>query len=93
MNRNIELLLKHYEQLGLKFDDAEYCTWCAEAVLEKYRFRSLARKPYPGMILKACEKLPIDLRHSVMVGDKPDVDRIALPYLECIIVEPDRDRN
>ena len=93
MNRNIELLLKHYEQLGLKFDDAEYCTWCAEAVLEKYRFRSLARKPYPGMILKACEKLPIDLRHSVMVGDKPDVDRIALPYLECIIVEPNRGCN
>ena len=44
------------------------------------------RKPNPGMILKACEKLKIDLKKSVMIGDNPKIDNIKLPYLECKII-------
>ena len=32
------------------------------------------------------EKLKIDLRHSIMLGDNKDIDNIKLPYLNCKIL-------
>ena len=38
------------------------------------------------MILKACEKLKINLKDSIMIGDNPDIDNIKLPYLKSEII-------
>ena len=42
----------------------------------KYRRFSYGRKPYPGMLLKACKEYNIDPKKSFMVGNN-DSDRIA----------------
>lgn len=87
MRANIDSILECYKKENLSFDGYEYCPYHEDAVNEEFKFKSLARKPDPGMILKVCEKLRIDLKNSVMVGDNSEVDKIRLPYLSCIIVE------
>jgi len=84
---NINAVLSFYEENGIRFDDWECCYYHENAVIEKYRKKSFARKPWPGMILKAAEKLPVDLGNSVMVGDNKDVDTIRLPYLRSVILD------
>ena len=75
-----------YKSKNLTFDDIEYCPFHKDSVIKEYAYDTLLRKPNPGMILKACEKLKIDLKHSIMVGDNEDIDSIKLPYLECTII-------
>lgn len=53
-----------------------------------YRADSLRRKPGPGMLLEACEDLPIDLKRSVFVGDN-QTDQIHLPDLRVMLVQGD----
>ncbi|MGN1393757.1 MAG: HAD-IIIA family hydrolase [Succinivibrionaceae bacterium] len=86
MNANIQSVCDYYKKQGLEFDDIEYCVYHPDAKLEKYKYKSLRRKPYPGMILQACEKLDIDLENSMMLGDNPEVDNIKLPYLKSVII-------
>ena len=82
MHENIQAVTTWYAKQGVSFDDIEYCPYHPAGNVEAFAKYSLARKPQPGMILQACEKLKIDLRRSVMLGDNPSVDRILLPYLE-----------
>lgn len=48
-----------------------YCPFHPEAPLEEYRQDSYLRKPKPGMILAAADKLNLDLSRSWVVGDAP----------------------
>src|SRR3954467_3542540 len=52
-------------------DRHEYCPYLPDASIEAYRQDSDLRKPKPGMILKAAEKLALDLSRSWVVGDAP----------------------
>ncbi len=87
MEDNIKALVENCKNLGVTFDDIEYCSYFDGALNAKYNYKSLCRKPYPGMMLKACEKLNIDMAKSVMIGDKDLVDNIKLPYIKSIIVK------
>ena len=58
-------------------DDWIYCPFHSDGKGE-FKKKSLLRKPEPGMVLKACEKYPVDLQRSFMVGDKVS-DEIKLP--------------
>src|SRR5687767_6705191 len=49
----------------------EYCPYHPEAKVEKYRQDSPLRKPKPGMILAAADKLKLDLGRSWVIGDAP----------------------
>jgi histidinol-phosphate phosphatase family protein len=49
---------------------------------------SLLRKPAPGMVLSACNQLPIDLSKSLMIGDNC-TDQIELPDLRTLLVQGD----
>ncbi len=71
---------------GIKFDDIEFCPYHKDATINKYAYETLLRKPNPGMILKACEHLRIDLKKSIMIGDNKDIDNIKLPYLKSRIL-------
>ncbi len=71
---------------GIKFDDIEFCPYHKDATIDKYAYETLLRKPNPGMILKACEHLRIDLKKSIMIGDNKDIDNIKLPYLKSRIL-------
>lgn len=92
MNEGFEGIKGFYTSKGVKFDDIEFCPYHKDGVIKEYSYDSLLRKPNPGMILMACEKLKIDLKHSLMVGDNAKIDNIKLPYLKCLILE-EKERN
>jgi D-glycero-D-manno-heptose 1,7-bisphosphate phosphatase len=52
-------------------DRHEFCPFHPEAMVEAYRQESPLRKPRPGMINQAAEKLALDLSRSWAVGDAP----------------------
>jgi D-glycero-D-manno-heptose 1,7-bisphosphate phosphatase len=52
-------------------DRHEYCPYHPEAVIEAYRQESDLRKPKPGMILQAAQRLALDLSRSWVIGDAP----------------------
>jgi histidinol-phosphate phosphatase family protein len=52
-------------------DRHEFCPFHPEAPLEQYRRETHLRKPGPGMILEAAEKLALDLSRSWLIGDAP----------------------
>ena len=87
MQEGFEGITEFYKSKNVTFDDIEYCPYHKDSVIKEYAYDTLLRKPNPGMILKACEKLKIDLKHSIMVGDNKDIDNIKLPYLECSLLE------
>src|SRR5947207_9749734 len=49
----------------------EECPCHPDATIEKYRQDSRLRKPKPGMILAAADKLKLDLGRSWVIGDAP----------------------
>lgn len=86
MTEGFDGIKEFYKSQGLHFDDIEFCPYHKASVIKEYAYDTLLRKPNPGMILKACEKLRIDLKKSIMVGDNKDIDNIKLPYLKCKII-------
>ena len=86
MQEGFEGIEEFYKTQGIKFDGIEFCPYHKDGVIKEYSYPSLLRKPNPGMILQACEKLKINLKESIMIGDNPDIDKIKLPYLNCEII-------
>lgn len=86
MQEGFEGIKSVYQKHGITFDDIEFCPYHKDGVIKEYSYDTLLRKPNPGMILSACEKLKIDLKNSIMIGDNPDIDDIKLPYLNCEIL-------
>lgn len=63
--------MKHqFYKKGCRIDSIYYCPFHVEAVIEKYRKDSFYRKPNPGMILEAMLNWELDLKNSVLIGDK-----------------------
>jgi D-glycero-D-manno-heptose 1,7-bisphosphate phosphatase len=75
-----------FTEKGLTIAASYYCPYHPKAIVEKYRKDSDWRKPGAGMFLQAAKDHSIDLRSSLMVGDKPS-DRINIPGLKSIILK------
>jgi D-glycero-D-manno-heptose 1,7-bisphosphate phosphatase len=60
-------------QEGVQLDATYYCPFLEgpAATVSEYRQESDLRKPEPGMLLRACDELDIDLARSWMIGDSP----------------------
>src|ERR1700730_9585695 len=58
------------ESNGAKLDAIHYCAHHPTVGEPPYRFDCDCRKPKPGLILRAAERLDIDLGQSWMVGDR-----------------------
>jgi D-glycero-D-manno-heptose 1,7-bisphosphate phosphatase len=52
-------------------DRHEFCPFHPEGTVAEYAVESDLRKPKPGMILQAAEKLALDLSRSWVIGDAP----------------------
>ncbi len=87
MQDGFDGIKEFYSSQGVEFDDIEFCPYHKDGVIKEYAYDSILRKPNAGMLLKACEKLKIDLKNSIMIGDNKDIDNIKLPYLKCEILE------
>ena len=61
-----ECLLQH----GVSVDRWYYCCHHKKGVVPQYAIACSCRKPEPGMLLKAAEEMNLDLRQSVIIGDK-----------------------
>ena len=70
---------------GCHIDYWHFCPFHEDALSPRYKRKSPARKPSPGMVLQTFRYFPVDVCRSVMIGDR-ESDRINLPGLESLIV-------
>jgi D-glycero-D-manno-heptose 1,7-bisphosphate phosphatase len=70
VNRRMDELLLGANRSAV-IDRHEFCPFHPEADVELYRQESDLRKPRPGMILAAAQKLALDLPRSWVIGDAP----------------------
>ena len=75
-----------FGEQGVPIAKFYYCPYHIAGTVKKYKKDSSLRKPKPGMILQASKELDIDLKKSLMIGDKPS-DRIELNELKSIIIK------
>ena len=59
-----------FEAKGAAIDKVYFCPFHPEFGIGEYKVDSPFRKPAPGMILQAAEEFGVDLKGSVLVGDK-----------------------
>jgi D-glycero-D-manno-heptose 1,7-bisphosphate phosphatase len=62
-------LKKLLAEKNASLDRIYYCPYHPDGIIEKYRKESNDRKPAPGMLLTAANKMHIDLNQSWMIGD------------------------
>ena len=60
MQEGLDGIKEYYKNQGIIFDDIEYCPYHKDGLIKEYSYDTLLRKPNPGMILSASEKLKID---------------------------------
>ena len=65
----MEYVRSEFIRQGCPLDDVFYCPYHKDGI-GKYKMDSFDRKPNPGMILKAAKKHNIDLKQSILIGDK-----------------------
>src|SRR2546423_3169307 len=70
VNKRIDELLVA-ENAGAIVDRHEFCPFHPEGKIDVYARESDRRKPKPGMILSAADKLALDLSKSWVIGDAP----------------------
>lgn len=66
-----EWMKEVFEKAGAPVSAVYFCPHHPEKALPQYRMSCTCRKPEPGMLLKAAADLDIDLKTSIMFGDKP----------------------
>jgi D-glycero-D-manno-heptose 1,7-bisphosphate phosphatase len=59
-----------FEKQSASIDKVYYCPFHPEYGIGQYKVDSPMRKPGPGMILQAAEEFGVDLKRSVLLGDK-----------------------
>ena len=62
---------------GARLDGVYVCMHHPTEGAAPYRMRCECRKPKPGLLLNAARDLDLDLRRSIMVGDKPSDLEVA----------------
>ncbi|MBD3258282.1 HAD-IIIA family hydrolase [candidate division GN15 bacterium] len=63
-------LLETLMAQGVQIDGIYYCPYLPDGSVREYCRESPLRKPSPGMAEDAALSLGLDLRHSVVIGDK-----------------------
>lgn len=62
---------KKFTEQGGMIDKVYFCPDHPEYGIGKYRRDCTFRKPAPGMLLQAAQEYDVDVKNSLMVGDKP----------------------
>jgi len=55
---------------GIKFRDILFCPHHPDGIVQEYTAKCNFRKPLPGMFLKAKDLYGIDMKSSIVIGDK-----------------------
>tara|TARA_A100001011_G_C13962697_1_gene695964 strand:+ start:215 stop:742 length:528 start_codon:yes stop_codon:yes gene_type:complete len=88
-------MTKKFLDEGIVLKKIYFCPFHPKHGIGKYKKNSNDRKPNPGMILKAKEEYKIDLKKSVLVGDKmSDIEAgIASGIKKNILLSHEKTRN
>ncbi|MCL4307044.1 MAG: HAD-IIIA family hydrolase [Candidatus Thermoplasmatota archaeon] len=75
-------LVKRLAHMGVRIDAIYYCPHRPDEGCK-------CRKPGTGLVEKAMHDFPIDLEHSVMVGDRDDIDgemagRLGIEFINIL---------
>lgn len=62
-------MLDSFKKEGIAIELALACFEYKDGTIEKYKRESFWRKPNPGMIMEAAQRLHLDLPRSAMIGD------------------------
>lgn len=63
-------MVNQFRLRGITINKVYYCPYHPKYGLGEYKKDSMDRKPNPGMILKAQQEFNINLKQSVLIGDK-----------------------
>jgi len=63
-------MINEFANSNVTINATYFCPYHPEKGIGQYKQESACRKPNPGMILKATDEFDIDLRRSVLIGDK-----------------------
>jgi D-glycero-D-manno-heptose 1,7-bisphosphate phosphatase len=64
-----EKLQQELKKDGVQLDAVYFCPHHPDGIVKEYALSCACRKPKPGMLLRAAQKLNIDLSQSWMIGD------------------------
>ena len=80
-------MLNEFQQHGVEFNDVYYCPHHPDHGVAEYRRNCTCRKPAPGMILRAAKEHSLDLRRSILVGDKgSDIEAGRAAGVGCCVL-------
>lgn len=65
-----EWMCGKFREEGIMIRKVYYCPYHPTKGIGKYKVDSYDRKPNPGMLERAAKEFDIDLKHSVVIGDK-----------------------
>jgi len=81
-----EWMTAEFKKRGIDIARFYYCPHHKEGSVPEYSVDCNCRKPKPGMVEQAVKDFTIDVRSSLVVGDKQS-DRIRIEGLRSIIVK------
>ncbi len=66
----MEVIQRYFQKYGVAFTKVYFSPYHPESQMPKYLLGEEFRKPNPGMILQAQKEFGINLKHSILIGDK-----------------------
>jgi D-glycero-D-manno-heptose 1,7-bisphosphate phosphatase len=86
-NHLTKWMLNEFNKHGIQIDGVYHCPHHPVHGVGDYHRDCECRKPAPGMILHAAKEHSLDLRHSILVGDKTtDIDAGRAAGVGCCIL-------
>lgn len=86
-HRLTKWMLNKFAQHGIEIDDVYYCPHHPVHGVGDYRRDCDCRKPAPGMILRAAKEHSLDLRRSILIGDKvTDIEAGRAAGVGCCVL-------
>lgn len=90
-----DYMIEQFAQNGVHIDAVYHCPHHASQGYGDYKIECDCRKPKPGMLLRASEELSLDLRDSIMIGDKVSDMQAgkAAGVKRCILISSDKSQT
>lgn len=69
-NNLMDWIISDLDKHGIMFTDIFFCPHHPDGVVKKYSITCSSRKPSPGMFKRAQKLYNIDMKNSIVIGDK-----------------------
>ena len=69
-NKLTKWMLLQFEKNDISIDGVYFCPHHPDGLIQEYSKKCDCRKPEPGMLLQAMQELHLDMKMSILIGDK-----------------------